>query len=120
MRVAKEYARCNLATSFNPNLVVKGEFADFKNSLDKIGTDISKTIENLNEEIESLSKHSNNAQFGVEDVSKGAREIAQNAEETSMNASKAEEEIDQVLRAMADLTIMVSDISANADESCKT
>jgi methyl-accepting chemotaxis protein len=115
MRVAKEYARCNLATSFNPNLVVKGEFADFRNSLDKIGTDISKTIENLNEEIESLSKHSSNAQYGVEDVSKGAREIAQNAEETSMNASKAEEGIDQVLRAMADLTIMVSDISANAD-----
>jgi len=115
MRVAKEYARCNLATSFDPSIQVKGEFADFKNSLDTIGSDISKTIERLHQEIESLVTHSSNAQYGVEDVSRGAREIAQNAEETSMNASKAEEGIDQVLRAMADLTVMVSDISANAD-----
>ncbi|HPP78145.1 methyl-accepting chemotaxis protein, partial [Methanospirillum sp.] len=115
MRVAKEYAQCNLATSFDPRIQVKGEFADFKNSLDTIGSDISKTIESLHQEIESLVKHSSNAQYGVEDVSRGAREIAQNAEETSMNASKAEEGIDQVLRAMADLTVMVSDISANAD-----
>ncbi|MDX8550142.1 methyl-accepting chemotaxis protein, partial [Methanospirillum purgamenti] len=115
MRVAKEYASCNLSTHFDQSISVQGEFAEFRDSLDTIGIDISKTIENLHNEIESLSKHSSNAQFGVEDVSRGAREIAQNAEETSLNASKSEEGIDQVLRAMADLTVMVSDISANAD-----
>ena len=115
MRVSKEYSRCNLATSFSQTMEVKGEFADFRDSLDTIGSDISKTLNALHVEIESLSKHSSNAQYGVEDVSRGAKEIAQNAEETSTNASKAEDGIDQVLRAMADLTIVVSDVSANAD-----
>ncbi|PWR75311.1 methyl-accepting chemotaxis protein [Methanospirillum stamsii] len=115
MRVAKEYAQCNLSTTFNQEISVKGEFADFRDSLNTIGFDISKTIKTLNLEIESLHKHAGTAQYGVEDVSRGAKEIAQNAEETSTNASKAEDGIDQVLHAMADLTIMVSEISANAD-----
>ena len=66
-------------------------------------------------EIETLSKHSSTAHLGVEDVSRGAKEIAHNAEETSNNATKSEEGIDQVLRAMADLTVMVGEISVNAD-----
>ena len=115
MRVASEYASCNLATSFDSSVLVKGEFDNFKDSLDTIGADISKTIATLILEIDSLSKHASNAQYGVEDVSRGAKEISQNAEETSSNATKAEDGIDQVLHAMSDLTIMVGDISANAD-----
>jgi len=115
MRVAKEYANCNFAYSFSSDIHVKGEFADFREALDKIGMDISKTLIAMQVEIDSLSKHANTAHLGVEDVSRGAKEIAQNAEETSNNASKSEEGIDQVLRAMADLTIMVSEISVNAD-----
>ena len=119
MRVAKEYANCNLSTSFDSSIMVKGEFGNFKDSLNTIGVEISKTIGNLIGEIESLSEHSSNAHYGVEDVSKGAKEIAQNAEDSSQNASKAEEGIDQVLHAMSDLTIMVGDISANADAVAK-
>ena len=115
MRVASEYASCNLATSFDSSVLVKGEFDNFKDSLDTIGADISKTIATLILEIDTLSKHASNAQYGVEDVSRGAKEISQNAEETSSNATKAEDGIDQVLHAMSDLTIMVGDISANAD-----
>ena len=115
MRVSSEYAKCNLSTSFNPSIVVQGEFAEFRDSLNVIGVDISKTIKILLEEIKSLSKHASTAHYGVEDVSRGAKEIAQNADETSTNASKAEDGIDQVLHAMADLTVMVSEISVNAD-----
>jgi len=119
MRVAREYASCNLATSFDSSVLVKGEFDDFKDSLDTIGADISKTIVALISEVDSLSTHAANAQFGVEDVSRGAREISQNAEESSLNATKAEDGIEQVLHAMSDLTIMVGDISANADAVAK-
>jgi methyl-accepting chemotaxis protein len=115
IRVCEAYSHCDFSEAFDPSLPVAGEFARFSAILNTIGKDISGTITSLNEEVEGLSKHASTAQYGVEDVSRGAREIAQNAEETSRNAAKSEEGIDQVLRAMADLTVMVSEISGNAD-----
>lgn len=115
MRVSDNYAKCNFAEIFDNSIRAEGDFSLFKQSLDHIGVEISRTVASLINEVDSLSHHAATAQFGVEDVSRGAREISQNAEETSANAAKSEDGIDQVLRAMSDLTIMVSDISANAD-----
>ncbi len=115
MRISDLYAKCNFIELFNPAIRAEGEFSRFKESLDHIGQEISVTIASLKKEIDSLSHHAATAQFGVEDVSRGAREISQNAEETSANAAKSEDGIDQVLRAMSDLTIMVSEISGSAD-----
>jgi methyl-accepting chemotaxis protein len=65
--------------------------------------------------MDNLNHHAATAHFGVDDVSRGAKEISLNAEATSDNAMKAEDGIDQVLQAMGELTVMVSDISGNAD-----
>jgi len=115
MRISELYAGCNFGDSFDKKIIVDGEFSRFKDSLNHIGHEISNTLVKLKTEMDSLSHHAANAQFGVEDVSRGAREISKNAEETSDNAAKAEDGIDQVLRAMSDLTLMVSEISGNAD-----
>jgi methyl-accepting chemotaxis protein len=119
MRVSDLYAKCNFGDVFNDNVMAEGEFALFRNSLNHIGDEISVTIRTLLREIESLSQHAATAQFGVEDVSRGAKEISHNAESTSDNASKAEDGIDQVLQAMSDLTLMVSEVSGNADAVAK-
>ncbi|MFH0967187.1 MAG: methyl-accepting chemotaxis protein [Methanobacteriota archaeon] len=115
MRVSELYAKCNFSGEFTEQIKAEGEFSLFKNSLNHIGEEISLTVDNLKKEIDTLSSHAENAQFGVEDVSRGAKEISQNAEETSDNAAKAEDGIEQVLRAMSDLTVMVGEISVNAD-----
>ena len=115
MRVATEYSRCNFSDEFSSEVPAKGEFKEFKGALNTIGEEVSKTIRILNDEIVSLRKHADTAHYGVEDVSRGAKEIAHNAVESSANAEKSEEGIDQVIRAMADLTIMVGEISSNAD-----
>ena len=115
MRVSDQYAKCNFAEIFDTKVRADGDFSLFKNSLDHIGDEISSTVATLKKEVDNLSHHAATAQFGVEDVSRGAKEISQNAEETSANAAKSEDGIDQVLRAMSDLTVMVSDISGNAD-----
>ncbi|PWR74170.1 methyl-accepting chemotaxis protein [Methanospirillum lacunae] len=115
MRVSDNYAKCNFAEIFDNSIRAEGDFSLFKQSLDHIGIEISKTVATLIKEVENLSHHASTAQFGVEDVSRGAKEISQNAEETSANAAKSEDGIYQVLQAMSDLTVMVSDISGNAD-----
>ena len=115
MRVSKEYAGCNFAETFDSKIRAEGQFSLFKDSLNHIGDEISSTIDKLKSEMDSLTHHAATAQFGVEDVSRGAREISLNAEATSDNAAKSEDGIDQVLRAMSDLTVMVSEISGNAD-----
>jgi methyl-accepting chemotaxis protein len=115
MRVSDDYAACNFSTAFDSGIHAEGQFSMFKSSLNHIGDEISDTIGKLKEEVDALAHHASTAQFGVEDVSRGAREISLNAEATSDNAAKAEDGIDQVLRAMSDLTIMVSEISGNAD-----
>lgn len=115
MRISDNFAKCNFAEKFNQSILVQGDFLRFRDSLNLIGDAISTTIGSLISEINSLSHHAATAQFGVEDVSRGAREISLNAEETSANAAKSEDGIDQVLRAMSDLTVMVSEISGNAD-----
>ena len=43
LRVAKDYANCDFTSSFSKGINVQGEFADFRDALDKIGVDISKT-----------------------------------------------------------------------------
>ncbi|WP_394698608.1 methyl-accepting chemotaxis protein [uncultured Methanospirillum sp.] len=115
MRVSDQYSRCNFAEIFDTKVRAEGDFSLFKESLDHIGVEISSTVATLKKEVDNLSHHAATAQFGVEDVSRGAKEISQNAEETSANAAKSEDGIDQVLRAMSDLTVMVSEISGNAD-----
>jgi len=115
MRVSDQYAKCNFAEIFDSKIRAEGDFSLFKQSLDHIGVEISGTVATLIKEVDSLSHHAATAQFGVEDVSRGAKEISQNAEETSANAAKSEDGIDQVLQAMSDLTVMVSEISGNAD-----
>jgi len=115
MRVSDQYSRCNFAEIFDTKVRADGDFSLFKDSLDHIGVEISSTVATLKKEVDNLSHHAATAQFGVEDVSRGAKEISQNAEETSANAAKSEDGIDQVLRAMSDLTVMVSEISGNAD-----
>nr|WP_319537865.1 methyl-accepting chemotaxis protein [uncultured Methanospirillum sp.] len=115
MRVSDQYSRCNFAEIFDKKVRAEGDFSLFKESLDHIGVEISSTVATLKKEVDNLSHHAATAQFGVEDVSRGAKEISQNAEETSANAAKSEDGIDQVLRAMSDLTVMVSEISGNAD-----
>lgn len=115
IRVCNVYSRGNFSETFNPVIMVSGEFLQFRDSLNTIGSAISKMIGNLKDQMQSLDHHANNAATGVEDVSRGAKEIAARAEETSANAEKAENGIDQVLQGMSDLTTVVSDISANAD-----
>lgn len=118
-RVSEEYSKLNYSAEFNPSILVKGEFSQFKEALNTIGKAISMAIINLKEEVVSLSKNAVNAQTGVDDVSRGAQEIAKNAEETSLNADKALEGIDQVLQGMSDLTTLVSSIAANSEEAAR-
>ena len=115
MRICNEYSQCNLTSHFDEHIKVEGEFKRFKESLDRIGDGISSTIHSLKQEIISLAKNADTAHVGVSDVSRGAHEIAKNADEVSRNAEKSEDGINQVLRAMADLTTTVSAVSQNAD-----
>ena len=118
-RISEEYSKLNFKAEFDQSILLKGEFAHFKDALNIIGKTISSAIFSLKNEVSSLSSNAVNAQSGVDDVSRGAQMIVKNAEETAQNADRAQDGINQVLQGMSDLTSLVGEIAANSDEAAR-
>jgi methyl-accepting chemotaxis protein len=116
LRVSKEYAQSNFATRIDPSLSVNGDWIEFKNSLNNIGIQVSEAIQLINKKLKDLSSDAEGAAASIEEVSAGAQQIAQNTGEVSVNSVKGEEGISQILKAMEDLTITVSEVSRRAED----
>ncbi|MBN1166960.1 MAG: methyl-accepting chemotaxis protein, partial [Methanospirillaceae archaeon] len=119
MAVSDEYARCNFTARFRESIPVQGDFIRFKESLNRIGIEISKALSSIEIEIIDLSRNADLAQVGVDDVSKGARIIAENAEHVSANAERSKEGIEMVLRTMNEMNTTVSEISTESEAAAR-
>ena len=115
IRLSKEYANCNFDARFSDQVIAEGDFIAFKDALDAIGREISVALKTVNVQMTELSDNARMATSGIDDVKRGASLIANNAEKTQNIAERSEEGIVQVLKAMEDLTITVSSVSANVE-----
>ncbi|MCX6700890.1 MAG: methyl-accepting chemotaxis protein, partial [Methanomicrobiales archaeon] len=116
MRMANEFAKCNFTARVDENLHVEGDFIKFKEALNSIGTEVSKAMSMINQQVMELASSAQEANASIEEVSSGAEQIAKNAAGVSTNAERGNEGIAQVLRAMEDLNQTVTEVAQKAEK----
>jgi len=116
MRIANEFAKCNLAIRVDENLHLEGDFVKLKDALNNTGIEVSKAVNLINQQIMELASSAEEANASIEEVSSGAEQIAKNAAGVSTNAERGNEGLSQVLRAMEDLNQAVTEVAQKAEK----
>jgi methyl-accepting chemotaxis protein len=115
MRVSGEYAKGNFTARVNENLNVQGDFVKFKEALNNIGIEVSKSLSAINQQVGDLAASAEEANASVEEVSAGSNQVAKNASGVSVNAEKATQGIEQVQKAMEDLSRTIQDVATKSE-----
>ncbi len=114
-RICMEYAHLNFTAQVDPMLKMPGDWLAFKNALNNVGFEVSKAIGLVNGILHELTEQAQHAMVSMREVSAGAEQIAVNTGKVSSNSIKGEDGIEQVLKAMEDLTITVAEVARRAE-----
>ena len=104
LRVSKGFATQDFTTRVDPNLKVPGDWLAFKEALNNIGVAVSDAVSNISVQVTDLAASAEEANASVEEVSAGAGQVAKNTSAVSVNVEKSMAGIDQVQKAMEDLS----------------
>ena len=115
MRVSHEYATGNFTVRFNESVKARGDYKNFKDSLDSIGTEVSKAMQGVNQQVSNLAANAQEANASVEEISAGANQIAKNATAVSVNTEKSAQGIGQVQQAMDDLSRAIQEVATKSE-----
>ncbi|HWQ64664.1 MAG TPA: methyl-accepting chemotaxis protein, partial [Methanospirillum sp.] len=115
LRVSKEYANSNFTARVDTSIEASGDWIAFKDALNDIGIQVSEAVRVINKQVMDLASNSEEATASIEEVSAGAQQIARSTGEVSSNSLKGEDGIIQVLKAMEDLNITVTEVSRKAE-----
>ncbi|WOF16891.1 methyl-accepting chemotaxis protein [Methanoplanus sp. FWC-SCC4] len=113
MRVANSYANNDYTVRFSDKLVVKGEFDNFKNSLNKLGEQLVVVIGDVIKAVDHVT-------VGTSEASKGSDEVAKATEQVAMTSQKCADLSRNVLTQMEDIQRQISDLSASNEEIAAT
>jgi methyl-accepting chemotaxis protein len=116
MRVSGEYADGNFTARMDEKLAVKGDFVKFKQALNNIGIEVSKSLTVINQQVGDMAASAEEANASVEEVSAGSAQVAKNASGVSINADKATQGIEQVQKAMEDLSRTIQDVATKSED----
>jgi len=116
MVVSKNYAAYNFTRHIDPALAMHGDWSEFKKALDLVGSNVSTAVQIINEQVVSLNSVVTQTHASISDVSQGTSALADIAQAVSLNAERGKDGISQILRAMEDLAVNVTAVSARADE----
>ena len=115
MRVSQLYATGDFTARFDDSIKVRGDFKNFKISLNNIGTDVSKAMMGVTHQVTDLAASTEEANASVEEISAGANQIAQNASAVSVNLEKSSQGIGQVQQAMDDLSRAIQEVATKSE-----
>lgn len=115
MRVSGEYAAGNFTARFDEKVRVKGDFRNFKDSLNRIGVEISGSMLAINSEVTNLAANAEEANASIQEVSAGANQVAINASKVSENSEKSGRGIHQVQQAMDDLSRAIQEVALKSE-----
>jgi methyl-accepting chemotaxis protein len=115
MRVSNEYAQGNFTARVDEKLNVQGDFVKFKQALNNIGIEVSKSMAVVNQQVGDLAASAEEANASVEEVSAGSNQVSKNATAVSINAEKATQGIEQVQKAMEDLSHTIQDVATKSE-----
>jgi methyl-accepting chemotaxis protein len=119
MRVSGEYAQGNFTARVDEKLNVQGDFVKFKQALNNIGIEVSKSMTAINGSVGDLAASAEEANASVEEVSAGSAQVAKNASGVSVNAEKATQGVEQVQKAMEDLSRTIQDVATKSEMVAK-
>ena len=119
MRVSNEYASGNFTSRVDEKLSVQGDFIKFKQALNNIGIEVSKSLSVVSQQVGDLAASAEEANASVEEVSAGSAQVAKNATGVSVNAEKATQGIEQVQKAMEDLSHTIQDVATKSEVVAK-
>lgn len=119
LRIADLFAHAKFSSRFNEDVVIKGDLIALKDGLNTVGKELSKAINDVSEQIGSLTASSEEAASSVEEITAGAASIAQSSAVVSGNAESSVSSVEQVLTAMEELTTSVSTVAAKVDAVSK-
>ena len=97
------------------NSIVQGDFVKFKQALNNIGIEVSKSLSLINQQVGDLAASAEEANASVEEVSAGSAQVAKNASGVSVNAEKATQGVEQVQKAMEDLSRTIQDVATKSE-----
>ncbi len=109
-----EYARGNFSAA-PPNITVQGDFLILKEALMNIGVQVSAVLKEIDREMEELTSRAEEANAGVKDVAEGSAMVAKNAADVGSQSDRGKQNIDQVLRAMMDLSANVEEVASSTE-----
>jgi methyl-accepting chemotaxis protein len=109
-----EYAKGNFSV-IPPNIKAEGDFLILKEALMDIGVQVSAVLKEIDREMEELTTRAEEANAGVKDVAEGSAMVAKNAAEVGSQSERGKQNIDQVLRAMMDLSANVEEVASSTE-----
>ena len=115
MRVCDEYAAGNFSARFDDKVKVRGEFNNFKDSLNNIGNEIAGAMTAINGEVSNLAANTEEANASIEEVSAGSNQLAMNAAKVSENTERTSKGIHQVQQAMDDLSRAIQEVAQKSE-----
>lgn len=115
IRVSGEYAAGNFTARFDDHVKVRGDFREFRDSLNRIGTDISASMIAINQQVTNLAANTEEANASIQEVSAGSNQCAINASTVSQNAEKTSKGMHQVQQAMDDLSRAIQEVALKSE-----
>lgn len=115
IRLSRTYADNRFSDRFDPSIPVSGSFADFRDSLDHLGIQISRTVSVISDRIVTLTSGTEEVEASIQSITTGADQAAGYVTRMSENSRKGQESVAEILKTIEDLSIAVSDISVKAE-----
>jgi methyl-accepting chemotaxis protein len=115
IRVSGEYAAGNFTARFDEKVKVRGDFRMFRDSLNRVGTDISASMLSINQEVTNLAANTEEANASIQEVSAGSNQCAINATTVSHNTEKTSKGMQQVQQAMDDLSTAIQEVAMKSE-----
>ena len=116
MEVSKGYAGYDFTRRMDAGITYSGDWEAFQKALDDVGHHVSAAISVIAKQVDVLNSATAQASSSIRDMSSGSSLLAEIAQNVSIKAEQGGDSLSQILRAMEDLAINVSDVSTRTSE----
>jgi len=103
IRISKEYASCNFQAGFSNEILMKGDFDEFKVAIDNTGAEISNALKIVLVQMNNLSAHAESATRLIEHIGTGAHTISNNSAKNRDDVNQTLDGVNQVQNTMREL-----------------
>lgn len=115
MTLAEIYASGDYSARFDPEIPVSGSFVTLRDAMNQIGEQSSGAVRGVKGQIESVVGSIEETNASLEEVSASSAKLASSSGEVSALADSSLEGVSQVLHAMDDLSVNITNVAEMTD-----